>query len=334
MTSDLDLQSKVDFLQRPQSYPDRPAHVQAIETHMSWVFLTEKFAYKLKKQVHLPFLDFSTLSARKRACDESLRLNRRLAGDVYIGVVALCRRDGGELSLEGDGEPVEWLEKMRRLPADSMLDRAIAAGTVSAQQVRRFTQVLAAFFRDAPVEPIEPDDYRARLLQNIDENLSALMEPTWQLSLPRLIALHDAQRRALDRHAALFDARVAQRHVVEGHGDLRPEHVCLLDPPVIIDCLEFNRSLRILDVADELAYLTLECENLGAPWIGPLVFDAYAAESGDRTPPPLIGFYKAHRALLRAKLAVWHLRDQPESTHARWRKRTLGYLALAEQYAL
>ena len=168
----------------------------------------------------------------------------------------------------------------------------------------------------------------------MEEDHAALMEPTWQLSLPRLVALHDAQRRALDRLAAQIDARVAQRRIVEGHGDLRPEHVCLLDPPVIIDCLEFNRSLRILDAADELAYLALECDSLGAPWIGPLVFDTYAAESGDRPPPQLIGFYKAHRALLRAKLAVWHLRDQPQSTHARWRQRTLVYLALAERYAL
>jgi hypothetical protein len=102
----IDLAGKLEFLSRPQNYPDRPGRVETIETHMSWVFLTERFAYKLKKPVRLAFLDFSTLAARKHACDESLRLNARLAGDVYVGVVALRRRADGELSLDGDGEPV------------------------------------------------------------------------------------------------------------------------------------------------------------------------------------------------------------------------------------
>lgn len=328
-----DLAGKLAFLRRPQSYPDRPARVDAIETHMSWVFLTERFAYKLKKPVRLPFLDFSTLAARKRVCEESLRLNRRLAADVYLGVVPLCMRDDGELALEAGGEPVEWLEKMRRLPADSMLDRAIAARAVTADQVRRFSRVLAAFYRDAPAEPISAPAYRTRLRADLDADFAALLEPTWQLPKLRLIALRDAQHAALERNAALFDARVAQRRIVEGHGDLRPEHVCLLDPPVIIDCLEFNRPLRILDTADELAYLALECEYLGAPWIGPLAFDTYAHATGDQPAPELVAFYKARRAVLRAKLAVWHLRDQEPSTHARWLRRTHDYLALAERHA-
>ena len=334
VNANVDLAGKLDFLRRPQSYPDRPARVDAIETHMSWVFLTERFAYKLKKPVRLPFLDFSTLGARKHACEESLRLNRRLAPDVYVGVVPLCRRAGGELSLEDDGEPVEWLEKMRRLPADSMLDRAIAARTVGVEHVRRFSRVLAAFYRDAAAESIAPDAYRARLRDDIEDNHAALTEPMWQLPRTRLIALLDAQKGALERHAALFDARVAQRRIVEGHGDLRPEHVCLLDAPVIIDCLEFNRRLRILDAADELAYLALECEHLGAPWIGALVFETYADDSGDWPPPEIIAFYKAYRAVLRAKLAIWHLRDHPPSTRAHWLQRTHDYLALAERYAL
>jgi aminoglycoside phosphotransferase family enzyme len=333
-TATIDLAGKLEFLRRPQNYPDRPARVETIETHMSWVFLTERFAYKLKKPVRLAFLDFSTLAARKHACDESLRLNARLAGDVYVGVVALRRRADGELSLDGDGEPVEWLEKMRRLPAERMLDRAIAAGTVDAEHVRRFSRVLAAFYRARACEPISPEVYRARLSENIEDDHAALIEPAWQLPRARLIALRDAQRHALERHAAAFDARVEQGHVVEGHGDLRPEHVCLIDPPVIIDCLEFNASLRILDAADELAYLALECEHLGAPWIGPLVFDIYSTETGDRPPPEIVAFYKAHRAVLRAKLAVWHLRDHPPATHARWLQRTRDYLALADRYAL
>ena len=193
-----------------------------------------------------------------------------------------------------------------------MLDRAIANGTLEPPAIDALADVLASFYRNERWwNSTAPEIYRARLRENIEGDHAALMEPAWQLPRARLIALRDAQRDALERHAAAFDARVTQGHVVEGHGDLRPEHVCLVDPPVIIDCLEFNASVRILDAADELAYLALECEHLGAAWIGPLVFDTYASESGDRPPPAIIAFYKTHRAVLRAKLAVWHLRDHP-----------------------
>jgi aminoglycoside phosphotransferase family enzyme len=156
------------------------------------------------------------------------------------------------------------------------------------------------------------------------------MEPTWQLSLPRLVALHDAQRRALDRHAALFDARVAQRHVVEGHGDLRPEHVCLLDPPVIIDCLEFSAELRLLDAAAEIAFLALECERLGHPRIATRVLELYRLHCHDDVDRTLLAFYRASRAFVRAKVAAWHLYDElPANTAAHWHEQAEWYLNAA-----
>jgi aminoglycoside phosphotransferase family enzyme len=129
----------------------------------------------------------------------------------------------------------------------------------------------------------------------------------------------------------MFDERLER--IVEGHGDLRPEHVCLAAEPVFIDCLEFNRDLRIVDPADELAFLAMECEALGAGDIGKFVFDTYESITGDAVQNALIRFYQAQRALLRAKLAAWHLEDGvTNSARTKWLGRAQEYLRLAETY--
>jgi aminoglycoside phosphotransferase family enzyme len=127
---------------------------------------------------------------------------------------------------------------------------------------------------------------------------------------------------------------VSQGRIVEGHGDLRPEHVCLGPEPLFIDCLEFNRDWRVLDPADELAYLAMECEHAGAPWIGEVVFETYREATGDNPPLPLVRFYKAYRATVRAKLSAWHLKDHPDpADQGKWIARAQRYLELAGRYA-
>jgi aminoglycoside phosphotransferase family enzyme len=148
-----------------------------------------------------------------------------------------------------------------------------------------------------------------------------------------LDALKNRQLAFLDRCAPALDARVQKNLIVEGHGDLRPEHVCLAAEPIFIDCLEFNRDLRIVDPADELGYLAMECEFLGAGHIGNTLFATYRACTGDAVDDSLIGFYQAHRALLRAKLAAWHLEDHlTDHGRAKWLARAREYARLAEHY--
>jgi uncharacterized protein len=325
---------KVRFLSRVDSYPDPTRYVRVIETHMSWVFVTDELVYKMKKPIRLPFLDFSTLANRRYFCEESIRLNRRLAASVYLGVVPLTLDDRNELHLGGPGVPVEWLEKMWRLPDDAMLDAALARGAVSEADVRRFVGVLARFYRDAVPEPISVSEYLGRLAHSIDDNLRALDDERFRLDPAWLRRLGDGQREFLNHRAEAFEARVRDGRIVEAHGDLRPEHVCLLPEPVFIDCLEFNRSFRVLDVADELSYLAMECELLGAPFVTPVLFDTYHAVSGDRVPEAVRHFYASLRAVLRAKLAAWHLDDAPRETHAKWLARARSYLDLADRHAV
>lgn len=155
----------------------------------------------------------------------------------------------------------------------------------------------------------------------------------YKLKKPVRYPLLDFSTRDVCSAAHTFDQRLQQNVIVEGHGDLRREHVCLAAEPVFIDCLEFNRDLRIVDPADELASLAMECELLGAGDIGRAVFDTYASVTGDAPGIALTRFYRAQRALLRAKLAAWHLEDGvSDGTRAKWIARAQAYLWLAKTY--
>jgi aminoglycoside phosphotransferase family enzyme len=329
----VDLESKVAFLRRPDAYPDRPTLVEAVETHISWVFLTPRFAYKLKKPVRQPYLDFRTVDARHQDCEEEVRLNRRLAGDLYLGVLALVETADHRLCLDGSGRTVDWLVHMHRLPSERMLDHMIAKKALRPADLYRVGERLARFYRDLPPVDVDVNEYVAGFAADVDENRRELSDPLFGLPATRATSVCDWLARFLDTHRALFATRVRQGRIIEGHGDLRPEHVCLAAEPVVIDCLEFKRAFRILDAADELAFLALECERLGAPWAAQNLFAPYRAVTCDRPPPALIHFFQAFRATLRAKLAVWHNRDHDVRDSAKWVRRALDYLALAERHA-
>lgn len=328
------LREKVAHLSRPESYPEKPAAVEVVQTHMSVVFLTEHHAWKLKKPVRHDYLDFSTLEARRADCEEELRLNRRLARDVYLEVVPLVAGPQGALGLGGDGPVVDWLVKMRRLPAHLMLDDAIRRGAVARPAVRRFTLALAGFYARAEPVVLEPAQYRERFERDIRANRDGLSSPEYSMPTALVQVVTARQLDVLAREAPLLDRRVKDRRIVECHGDLRPEHICLEPEPLFIDCLEFNRDWRQLDPADELAYLAMECEYAGAPWIGQVVFETYREATGDDPPEALARFYKAYRATVRAKLSAWHLKDHPDpADQGKWVTRALRYLELADRYA-
>ena len=327
------LAEKVAFLKRPDTYPDAPPGVEVVETHMSWVFLTESFAHKLKKPVRYEYLDFSTLEARHWNCEEEVRLNRRLAPRVYIAAVPLVVDAEGNLRLDGEGETVDWLVRMWRLPSERMLDQAIARNMVQTGELQAVARLLADFFRSAIRVTIPPSGYRRRLGESIAGNRRELEAPEFELSIEAVGAMCETLDRILIEEAPLFEQRVRRGCVVEGHGDLRPEHVYLGPKPAVIDCLEFNRDFRLQDWADELAYLAMECERLGSPGAGRTILETCCRELDDRPPARLIDFYKAYRALLRANLAIQHLRDEDISDPEKWRRRTAEYLKLAEIYA-
>jgi aminoglycoside phosphotransferase family enzyme len=324
--------ARLRFLQSPAAHRGHAGEVQAvetIETHMSWVFLAGEHVLKMKKPVRYPFLDFSTLAAREFDCREELRLNARLAPGVYLGLMALQQQDGGlalvpETRLPAPGRTVDWLVLMRRLPAARMLDRLIAAGQATPGEIDALAGVLADFYRRAPAAGVTPPEHVARFRREQAVNREVLLHPAF--GLPGAAAALDALDAALARHAPLLLARAAGGHVVDGHGDLRPEHVCLQQPPVVIDALEFNAALRAVDPFDELAFLGLECEMAGAAWIGPRLLAACGAALGSAPPAVLLHLYLAYRAQLRARLALAHLLEPEPRAPLKWAPLAQRYL--------
>lgn len=324
---------KVRFLSSPATYPGSPP-VEVRETHMSWVFLAGEYVYKLKKPVRTPFVDFRTLAAREANCREEVRLNRRLAGDVYRGVVALTSDARGQLRLAGAGETVDWLVEMRRLPEERMLDRAIAAGCVQRAEVQRVADLLTGFYRGCQPVAITPSTYVGQFAREHARNAAMLRDARFGLDAATLQRVLAPVAARLDDDRGMLGQRAAEQRIVEGHGDLRPEHVCLNDPPVIIDCLEFSRDLRLVDPIDELTFLALECELLAARWIGTMVMEHYLAQLGERPPAELIAFYWSYRACLRARQALSHLLDPTPRDPDKWLPLARRYLDLAGACAL
>jgi aminoglycoside phosphotransferase family enzyme len=326
------LGAKVAFLRNPLSYPEATGRVDIVETHMSWVFLTDRNAWKLKKPVRHSYLDFSTVAARRFYCDEEVRLNGRLTQHVYLGTVPLTADARGRLRLGAGGTVVDWLVKMRRLPADRMLDRLIRTDSAQPADIRTVVGMLCRFYRECERVPMAPPDYRERFAGGIADNLRELRTREFALPIAMIEPACARQRSFLEQAATIFDGRAASGHIVEAHGDLRPEHICLEPQPQIIDCLEFSRDFRILDPADELAFLALECERLGAPWIRQVIFATYAELAGDSPPDALVHFYQSYRACMRAKIAIWHLKDPALADPSKWTAQAHDYLRLAAEH--
>jgi aminoglycoside phosphotransferase family enzyme len=323
----INIREKIAFLSRAEAYPGRTRKVERIETHMSWVFLTDFHAWKLKKPVRHDYLDFTTPEARRMNSEQEVILNRRLASGVYLAVVPITVDRLGNLQLGGSGDPIDWLVQMRRLPSDRMLDAAIVSHTWNDDDLENVGGLLARFYKTSPPALMTAPEYRGRLRNDLLSAQVDLMQSQYALpsDLVRLVVA--GQLEFLDRHPDLLDERVRKGRVIEAHGDLRAEHVCLERQPVIIDCLEFNRSLRILDAVSELSFFALDCERLGAPQVGQRVLDVYRLETGDRPANSLLQFYRSYHACLRAKIAVWHLRDAGANT-SKWIGRAKEYLQL------
>lgn len=329
---DAELAGKVLFLAQPQNYAEATSRVDTIETHMSWVFLTDRHAWKLKKPVRQSYLDFSTEAARRHFCTEEVRLNRRLTQDVYLGTVPLTADADGQLRLGPGGTVVDWLVKMRRLPAERMLDRMIRGGLVRTDDVRNVVGALCRFYRECAPAAMGQREYRVRFAAGIAENLLELSTREFALPIAMIEPTCARQRAFLERAAALFDERARGGHIVEAHGDLRPEHICVERQPQIIDCLEFSLDFRLLDTADELGFLALECEHLGAEWMRRSIFETYTELSGDAPPDALAHFYQSFRACMRAKIAIWHLKEPSLADPSKWTTQAHNYLRLAESH--
>lgn len=324
----------VRALSRPESYPWQPASVEVVETHISWVFLAGERVVKVKRPVRFGFIDHSTPERRRHSCEGEVRLNRRLTDGVYLGVVPVVAVPGG-FTVDGPGTPVEWATLMRRLPADGMLDRLLAAGEAPSDLADRLARRLIPFHQriadDCGAEAYGAVEALATVLtDNLDE-----LRPFAgsRLGPVQLARVDEAMRAFLAENLELLRRRVGDGWVRDGHGDLRPEHVCLEgDETQIFDCVEFSPAIRCADVASDLAFLLMELDRLGCGGVAEALEHRYR-DAGISLPPSLLRLYRAHRALVHAKIDCLTLANQ-HVPHPGFAADVTTYLNLATRASL
>jgi len=306
----------VAAMSEPGFYPKPPAEVTHTETHISHLFFVGDLVYKIKKTVRFSFLDFSTLARRRLFLNEELRLNRRLAPSVYLGVMPICRDESG-WRLGGWTEPAEYTLVMRRLPGKRMLPFLLETGQVTVAMMRELAEVIAKFHLGAePAKGIEPRHWPAMVQQQWHENLTDLRPFVGGLiEEEALRAIQRFGESFFKEHGELLARRAAQGWIREVHGDLHCDHVCFAPEGIqIFDCIEFDSKLRLCDLAAEVAFLTMDLDVRGGASMAAPFVRRYSELMNDAEMAALLPFYQCYRALVRGK--VHALRAQGASQAA------------------
>ena len=331
-------QALLNALLRPEFYPHRPAAVEMRQTHVSYVFIADDYVFKIKKVLRFPFLDASTLERRRALCQEEVRLNRRLAPDVYLGVMGIVESSRGYALAElADcaAHPAvrEYAVKMRRLPADRMLDWLIAHNPPGPEVMHQLAQRLVAFHREASAACGWAYGSASAVSRMLARNLAECERfEGFTTSAAQIRALAEFNRSFIADHWGLINRRAREGRVREGHGDLRCEHICIAPDGAItiFDCIEFSESLRYADVACEVAFLAMDLDYRGAQTLAGALVQSYARLSDDAEFAELMPLYKCYRAAVRAKVeSLKSLSPRSRSTKltalARWGAITLRW---------
>lgn len=308
--------------------------VRLIETHISSILLTGAYAYKLKKPLRLSFLDFSTLARRRECCAEEVRLNRRLAPEVYLGVVPILG-SVEDPRLAGEGEAIEYAVKMREFPQAALLDAMLMAGEIDALHIDQLAEAIAGFHagaeRAAGDSPYgSPTQVLALALENFDDVFARLRGDEDRPGLQGLLAWTRQRGAAL---SAAFAARKRDGFVRECHGDLHLGNIAWVDGRVqAFDGIEFNEGLRWIDVASDVAFLFMDLSERGHPAKAWRFLNRYLERAGDYGAMAVLEFYLVYRALVRAKVS--YIRSGQEHLEPAERKAALAafhaYLRYAE----
>ena len=313
--------------------------VELIETHNSWIFRHRDVVYKVKKPVVFGPLDLSTSLRRKAACEAEVRLNRRLAPEVYRGVVPITREQDGHHVIAGSGPPVDWAVAMTRLPDTDRLDVRVAEGRLDVSDVEAIARRIADFHASCPCGPEigeygQVDVVRASVLENLAQTRATIGS---YLDSDAAKEMERAQLHFLDHNAALFDKRVRGGFVREGHGDLRLEHVYVSDEGAItiVDCAEYALRYRCADVCADIALLSMALAATRRVDLAEVLLTAYVQETQDYDLYSLVDFYESYRAWVRARVCSFLVNDPDASPsikeRAAERARRYYLLALAAQ---
>ena len=324
----------VEALMKPEAYDEEPGHVELIQTHISFVFLTRSFAYKVKKAVDLGFLDFTTLEKRRFFCEKELELNRRLCGDMYLEVVPINRSSA--IKIKGEGETIEYAVKMKRMPQEKMMSRLLEMNKVDDRLIDRIAKIIADFHSKAETN------------RRISEFGSSAIETNWKENFEqtegfvgKTICTEDFKlirervEAFMKRNVSLFEKRTAEGRIRDCHGDIHSGNIFVTDGIYIFDAIEFNDRFRYSDVAADVAFLAMDLDFRERFDLSEFFVERYVKYSGDQELTKLLPFYKCYRAHVRGKVVSFKLIDpsinrEEKSASA---KEAKAYFKLAVTYA-
>jgi uncharacterized protein len=330
----------VEAMKRSSFYPERPAKVELMQTHISYVFLAGEHVYKLKKAVRFSFLDCTDITQRRHFCLEEIRLNRRLAPDVYLGMYPIVRAGNDFVLGHQSGEhshALDYVVKMRRLPAERMLDRMLSRGEVDRATIQALAALIVNFHRAASPARASRYGSAAEVWRRIVGDIIDMERlAPGAVAAEQLAVIEKHCRDFITSHWQQLNARAEAGHVREGHGDLRCEHICIEGDKIsIFDCVEFSERLRTCDLASEVAFLAMDLDRLGAPELADELVGEAARLAHDDDLPLLMPLYKCYRASIRGM--VESLRSRQSQIDDRERKSSMHlagqYFSLACSYA-
>lgn len=302
------------------------ADAKVITTHISTVLLIGPRAFKLKRRVHLPYVDFLTAGKRLAACEQELRLNRRTAPGLYRALRRVTREPDGRLALDGAGPLVDAVVEMARFDEDGLFDRMALAGALTPALMTSLARRIAAFHADAAVDRRHGGAQAMAAVLDVNERGLTLTDV---FSGEDVAALNAACRGALARHAALLDARARDGKVRRCHGDLHLRNICLVDGvPTLFDCLEFDEALATTDILYDLAFVLMDLWHRGLEGLANTLFNRYLDETGEEAGLPLLPFFMAVRATVRAHVVAVEV-DSAGADAATRQAEARSYLGLA-----
>jgi len=325
----------VEALLNPKAYEEDPQGIELVQTHISFVFLTRKFVYKVKKAVNLGFLDFTTLERRRFFCERELDLNRRLCGDMYLEVVPINK--SSSIRIKGEGEPVEYAVKMKRMPQEKMMSKLLEEHKVGMDLVDEIAEIIVEFHskvqantrtREYKLDPIVEANWKENFDQTGEFIGKTISKRTFEITRKRIEDF-------IKRNLSVFKKRMTEGRVKNCHGDVHSGNIFVTDRIYIFDAIEFNDRISYSDVAGDVGFLAMDLDFKKEPDLSSFFVDRYIKYSGDQELAALLPFYKCYRAYVRGKVVSLKLKDPNISDQEKKAatKEAQAYFKLAFAYA-
>ena len=325
----------VDALLTSDAYPQDAGKIALIQTHISFVFLTKNYVYKVKKAVNFGFLDFSTLDKRRACCEKELELNRRLCPEIYLEVVPITK--SGSIKINGDGEIIEYALKMKRLPQEKIMTLLLKEKKVDKETIDEIARIVAAFHSKAQTSTEISEFGSLKIVKtNWDENFAQTKKYLNQ-TIPEseFQFIQHKINNFMEKNKSLFESRIVEKRIRDCHGDLHSGNIFITDKICIFDAIEFNDRFRYSDVAADVAFLAMDLDFQQRSDLADYFIERYIGYSKDQQLTQLLPFYKCYRAYVRGKVISFRLDDLniKSEEKASATKEAQAYFKLAVEYA-